>query len=215
MKTIWLIRHAESSANAGFASATPKSTPITERGRQQSELLAQSFCEKPDLIITSAYIRTKQTAEPTIQRFSQVAQEEWPVEEYTYLEPSRYSNTTMAERKPFVEEYWKRGDPFYQDGHGAETFAQFIERVQNVLGLLQTRQETNIFVFTHGYFIRAVVWTLLQTSKAVDAKAMNSFHLFFESIELPNTGIILCHSVSQTFFFGGISVSHLNRIVTG
>jgi len=45
MKLVRLIRHAESSANAGLATAAPDSIPLTENGLHQARELAESIVE--------------------------------------------------------------------------------------------------------------------------------------------------------------------------
>jgi len=55
MKEIWLIRHAESIANAGAATSQPSTIPLTDRGTQQAECVAASFTKQPDLVVLSPY----------------------------------------------------------------------------------------------------------------------------------------------------------------
>jgi len=43
MKTIWLIRHAESTANVGQKTTTPETIGLTDTGREQAECLADSI----------------------------------------------------------------------------------------------------------------------------------------------------------------------------
>ena len=40
--------------------------------------------------IRQFYLRTQQTAQPTIERFPEVPVAVWPIQEFTYLEPSRW-----------------------------------------------------------------------------------------------------------------------------
>ena len=51
--------------------------------------VATDWGETPSLIVTSLFLRTQQTAAPTIERFPDVPVEVWPIEEFTYLQPSR------------------------------------------------------------------------------------------------------------------------------
>ncbi|HKC86457.1 MAG TPA: phosphoglycerate mutase family protein, partial [Blastocatellia bacterium] len=119
-KNVWLIRHAESAGNAGLTTSRPDTIPLTGKGIDQASRLADSFTRPPTLIVTSPYIRTQQSARPTIERFPAVRREQWPVQEFTYLAPARYQDTTDADRWPFAEKYWSRCDPHYIDGEGAE-----------------------------------------------------------------------------------------------
>ncbi len=120
MPTVWFIRHAESEANAGLPSSSPIQVGLTAKGIKQAKQIALSFQKPPDLIITSPYMRTKQTAEPTLQRFPDVLHEEWPVHEFTYLTRFLDQPTTISDRRPTVNAFRQRRDPFYTDGEGAE-----------------------------------------------------------------------------------------------
>jgi broad specificity phosphatase PhoE len=64
MKEIWLIRHAESAANAGAVTSSPETIPLTEKGLQQARRVAAWFDKQPDIIAVSRYMRTQQTATP-------------------------------------------------------------------------------------------------------------------------------------------------------
>ena len=69
-KQILLIRHAESCANVGLKTSTPAEIPLTENGHEQARELAERIIEVPEIIITSPFIRTLQTAEPLLKKFS-------------------------------------------------------------------------------------------------------------------------------------------------
>jgi 2,3-bisphosphoglycerate-dependent phosphoglycerate mutase len=69
----WLIRHGQSETNAGGPSSDPAAVPLTPLGRWQAEQVAAAFAGAPALIVTSPYLRARQTVEPTISRFPAVA----------------------------------------------------------------------------------------------------------------------------------------------
>ena len=94
----------------GRAPATPAcpctdlaTIELTDKGWTQACDVAASWDEEPTLIVTSPFLRTQQTAAPTIERFSDVAVEVWPIEEFTYLQPSRWNDTLAADRAPHLE----------------------------------------------------------------------------------------------------------------
>ena len=74
----------------------------------------------------SPYDRTRGTAVPLVAQSPDVLVEEWPVQEFTYLEPGRFAGTTGAERRTHVDYYWKTRAPEYRDGPGAESFSDLI-----------------------------------------------------------------------------------------
>src|ERR1700733_9254103 len=116
-----LIRHGESTGNAGVPCDDLALLKLTKNGWQQAREVAEAWKEMPNLIVTSPYLRTQQTAQPTIARFPDVSVEAWPIQEFTYLEPSRWNGTLSVERKPYIEAYWRTGDPEFCDGPGAES----------------------------------------------------------------------------------------------
>ncbi|MCY1410560.1 Histidine phosphatase superfamily [compost metagenome] len=119
MKRVRLIRHGENVANAGQASRDDESIPLTPRGLQQATTVARSFTEAPDLIVVSPFVRAQLTAQETVTVFPWVAFETWPIQEFTYLKPARCVDTTVAQRREWVEAYWMRAAPEYSDGGGA------------------------------------------------------------------------------------------------
>jgi probable phosphoglycerate mutase len=195
MPTAWFIRHAESEANVGLPTTSPANVKLTNWGRKQAEYIARAFTNQPDIIVTSPYIRTKQTAIPTIERFPNSSQQEWPVQEFTYLSPSQCHGSTIEERRPLTHKYWQHMDPFYVDGEGAESFAQFIHRVQNILVHLNTYENEFIAIFSHEQFIRAVLWTLwLGDEQNVESNlnpaGMQHFRQFLTAFSMPNGSMI-------------------------
>lgn len=129
----------------------------------------------PSLIVTSPYLRTQQTAKPTIERFPNVPVEIWPIQEFTYLQPSRWNGTLSFERKPRIEEYWRAGDPEFCDGEGAESFCTLLRRTEDALRRLEDQPAgSKILVFSHGQFIQAVRMTVLYPS-ATDKERMEYF----------------------------------------
>lgn len=112
------IRHGESTGNAGMPCTDLAMIELTKRGQEQARHVAASWTDAPALIVTSPYIRTRQTAAPTIARFPDVSVDVWPIEEFTYLQPARWNGTRSAERMPHLERYWSEADPAYCDGEG-------------------------------------------------------------------------------------------------
>ena len=151
----WLVRHAESTANAGGRTKDPESTALSEHGHRQAQALR--LPGTPKRIVVSRYIRTRQTAEHTIARYPGAAVEVWPVEEYTFLDTSKYENTTQDERLPFAEAYFDRNDPHYRDGGDAESFYDVLSRAASTLDQLKTVEHPTV-VFTHGRFLQVLRW---------------------------------------------------------
>lgn len=221
MITVWFIRHAESESNAGLPTQDPASTKITAKGQQQASQIALSLPQAPALVVTSPYLRTKQTAEPTLERFPEALQSEWPVQEFTFLAPAQYHNTTVYQRRPLVNVYWQRCDPFYIDGEGAESFAGLVQRVQQVRSQIaqledelaaksQDKSEDKLVViFSHGRFIRAMLWLLLTNPIDINARTMRQFQHFSDALQVPNGAILKVQFRDSEFWISYLILSHL------
>jgi broad specificity phosphatase PhoE len=169
------IRHGESTANTGLASKDIASISLTDRGREQAQHIAAQWDETPSLIVTSPFLRTRQTAAPTIASFPGVPVETWPIEEFTYLQPGRWNGTSTAERRPHVEGYWSTADPHYCDGEGAESFADFLRRVEAIMTRLAEMPDGSlVYVFGHGQFIQAAR-SIVMDAELDDSGKMRAF----------------------------------------
>ena len=154
--TVYLIRHAESVSNAGDRPASHGGAELSSEGRRQAEALTARIGFRPDLIVVSPFVRTRQTAEPLRQKYPDVPVEEWPVQEFSFLDADRCADTTQEERRPLAEAYFARNDPDYVDGKDAESFNQLLARVDDMLTRLRALPgENKTVVFTHGNFMRA------------------------------------------------------------
>lgn len=186
---IWIIRHAESQSNAGLATMGPHKNALSKLGYRQSKCIPTAVKQSPDLIVTSPYLRTKLTAQPLIEKFPHTPIEVWPIQEFTYLNLPLDQLTTTHERKPLSKAYWDRCDPNYIDGTNAESLVQLMERVQTFFNQLQ-QQSGFIVIFTHGFFIKAMLWQILANPTIIDAVAMNRLLGFSRAFRVPNASIL-------------------------
>lgn len=212
MKEVRLIRHAESLANAGGATSTPRDIPLSDKGYLQARALADSIVDRPELIVLSPYIRTVETARPLLARFPDCPLETLPIQEFTYLAISRCRNTTYEQRKPMVEEYWSRCDPFYSDGDQAESLAELVNRARAFLRRVPDMEGELIFVFTHEQFIKTVMWEVSQPGHTIDGEFMAAFRTFSNSFAIPNTAVMkMMAGEDGEFTIGEIDTSHLPK----
>lgn len=209
MKEIRLIRHAESLANAGGTTSTPRDIPLSEKGHLQAKALADSIVDRPELIVLSPYVRTAETARPLLARFTDCPLEILPVQEFTYLAISRCRNTTYQQRKPMVEEYWSRCDPFYSDGDQAESLADLVNRARAFLRRAPELEGELIFVFTHEQFIKTVMWELLGLGHEINCEFMTAFRKFSNSFLIPNAAVTKMFFDDGEYMLGKIDSSHL------
>lgn len=198
MNKFFLIRHGESQANIGLATTDPKDAALTLRGEMQAKQIAAYLKEHTalNLIVTSRFLRSKQTAEPTRRAFSSdfhsIPHEEWDVEEFTYLSPAFFGHSTVHDRRPLVDSYWEMLQPSFTDGKGSESFKAFIGRVRICIRLLQnmTTGNENIAVFSHELFITAVLWSLDRDINDITPDSMKEFRAFFNKNRIPNGAIV-------------------------
>ncbi|MCX6969709.1 MAG: phosphoglycerate mutase family protein [Verrucomicrobia bacterium] len=206
-KLIRFLRHAQSAANAGFQTSDPSEIPLTTEGKAAAENAAIEYDgPAPELIVVSPFLRAKQTAGPFIARFPLAKVETTlPVQEFTYISPERCVETTFAERRPMVENYWRHAAPDYVDGPRAESFEGFIARVKDSITKLLAREEKSILVICHEMFIQAAEFYQQPTENPTNPDSMRGFHHFTLDFPVKNLGFWdftdfrdwKCHSVAR------------------
>jgi probable phosphoglycerate mutase len=175
---VLLVRHGQSVANAGGIPPDHITNPLTELGHAQAKALAEGFPCDPTLFLISPFLRARQTAEPLLKRFSATPVEEWPIQEFTFLEPSRHKGTNEEQQMPFILEYWERNDPAHLIGPGAESFTLFLDRTRDAIRRLSRMTGGGcIVVFTHGLLMQAFRLLLLFPN-ATDRELMLNFRRF-------------------------------------
>jgi 2,3-bisphosphoglycerate-dependent phosphoglycerate mutase len=194
LSNIFLIRHGESQSNAGMATLNPASVELTHLGMGQAECIADYLevhvC--PERIVTSCYLRARQTAAPTKSCFATVPVEEWPVHEFTYLSNDDFPTpSTVEDRKPLVDAYWELCNPRSVDGPGSESFEQFIARARDVMQrFAEVRIGQTVVIFSHEQFICAVYWLLKCKPERISSQAMRDFRAFLLENSIPNAGLL-------------------------
>ncbi len=190
VRRVWLVRHGQSESNAGLPTGGPGAAPLTELGQEQAARTALAFAEPPELIVSSPFLRARQTAEATAARFPEVPREEWQVQEFTFLGRLHGPNTTGAQRRPHAEKYWGMADPSHVHGGDGESFKALITRARAFLDRLADRPENGLIaVFTHGIFMKAVIWSLFTGVTDPDEEAMRGFRQFNGACDIPNCSV--------------------------
>ncbi|MBH1965374.1 MAG: histidine phosphatase family protein [Comamonadaceae bacterium] len=154
---LWLVRHGQSTANAGAPASDPLQTPLTSLGLEQARAAALQVGVAPDLLVASPMRRAAQTADALHARWPETSRETWPISEFTYLSPPRCIGTTGPQRSEWVSDYWDRCLPEHVDGEGAESFAAFMSRVRDFHDRATARGGFIVAV-GHGQFFRAYAW---------------------------------------------------------
>jgi 2,3-bisphosphoglycerate-dependent phosphoglycerate mutase len=205
-KQVRLIRHGQSEANIGLPSVDG-TTPLTELGHEQARRIAAAFDTAPELIVISPQRRARQTAQPTVDRYPEAPRQEWPVHEFHHLPAFADGVVTLDFLLPHLAAYWERADP-HERHPGKESFTDLLDRAEDLLRRLAERPEDRIAVFSHGTFLRAVLYVVTATAERTPA-GMRDFHAYHEANPLPN-GVIVELGYPGPFV-AKTSVAHLDR----
>lgn len=154
-----LIRHGQSKANSGESTAGDVTQiPLSEQGRHDAKLFAESLHldRVPELLVCSENLRSRQTAEIIQEvRFPEVPLETWgSTQEFHFLDFGA-TQTTVAERKPLVDQYWNQCDPYRKDP-GAESWSDFYGRCIALDRKLAAYPATSLLIVSHGYVMSAL-----------------------------------------------------------
>lgn len=162
MKTIWLIRHAQSTSNAGAAAQDPASIPLSPLGQLQAQTLlpqvqahAAALGATPATIHVSPFGRTLHTALPCATAYPDATIVTGQHQELTYLSPSACAGLTSPQRNSMVDAYWSAAEPDAVHGEGAESFTAFMQRVRQFDATLAALPDAWHLVFGHGQFLWA------------------------------------------------------------
>jgi len=155
---IYLVRHAESTANAGeLTDDDPIDVPLSNLGIGQAYSLAEQITKEPNFIISSPLIRAIQTAEPLANKFNKHIEIWQELAEFHYLDLSRLDSNSYPERRYARRRYYDRDDPKYIDGPEAESYSQFLERVDRAIDQIRPLGGNNTtYIFSHEITIWAI-----------------------------------------------------------
>jgi len=176
-------------ANLGGYTEDFASIPLTEHGKEQAAAVARQWSAAPDLIVVSPFTRTRQTAQPTMDRFPQVPVEYWPVQEFANVAAAVWRGTVHETRGPAMEAWWQRLDAEYRDGEGAETFSEFMQRVAGVVERLRRLPQKRVLLFTHGYFLQGMRLHLLDVA-GTDIENIVRFRPFDKEYPVRNCAMV-------------------------
>lgn len=183
------IRHGESMANIGQWDGGFAEIPLTNLGEKQAEILAGTWDFTPDLIVVSPYLRTQQTAAPTIARFPDVPVETWPIHEFTFWDPAYWGASPDATFE-MIERFWRDADPDYRHDPRTESFRDLLNRTENALAQVAARPELDrVLLFTHGHFMQALRHTLYWPEWSAREKMAN-FRAYDDAHRVKNTQTI-------------------------
>lgn len=201
MKKIYLIRHAQSEANAGHALRPNHAINITEYGKGQAMELADwlnaHITEPVSDIFVSQYVRTHQTAQPYLTSQTRTPTVIEDLHEFNFLDFDNIKDLSFDEMRAIADEFWLKPSE-YQDGEMTDSFAHFVQRVRNVRAYFDTLPDGTYVVFTHGMWIGMLMWQIL-IGDSPRVLNMQKFHQFELMVRPKNCEVFLyqTHGVTK------------------
>lgn len=185
MKTVYFVRHGESTSNAGSVGGRPDDQ-LTDLGLKQAELIAER-CSKLNLdqLVTSSMRRAVDTGNAISRRLglkptaSSLFNER---QKSPHIEGQPHAN---QEVQRFHEEWWQHfGDPDFHP-EGTETFFDLRDRALSALRWLEEQPGQTIGVVSHGLFLRVILTAVVFGQKMTPHECRCLMHGF----QTNNTGL--------------------------
>lgn len=162
VSTIYVVRHAESDANAGHYFASQSDSKVSPRGREQVERLVRAFAKtRVHAVYSSDLSRAFDTVEPIArERGLAVRTDEGLRERHM----GRLTGMTFDEVKAQMPEVWHRlvaRDPRLRPPDGESQY-DLGERVKKTLArIVPNHRGESIVIGSHGVTINHIVRQLL------------------------------------------------------
>jgi broad specificity phosphatase PhoE len=161
MKNIYFVRHGESEGNQARLYQSAE-TSLSEKGHSQAKLIADRFSNiEVEIIISSDYIRAKQTAEYISQMTGKdiIENSLFRERKRPCIQENRSKHIPeLQEIDEKIEKNWDNLDWRYSD---EENFVDLRQRAKKCFEFLENRQEDNIVVVTHKNFLHCLLWYCL------------------------------------------------------
>jgi len=150
---IIFVRHGESEANVAKTYNDNGLSPLTEKGQKQAQQLAQDL-GKVDVILSSPFLRTQQTATPLAEKLG------LSIETRDYLKELNHGRYADAAYDEFVAEERKKffDDADHKFGDTGESFNDLVARGELLREeILEKYSGKTVVVVTHGHPVKAFI----------------------------------------------------------
>lgn len=163
---IFLIRHGESTKNAGECTLDDWKVPLTNKGNQQALQLGKDllrYCNDNNIklansvMISSPYIRAKQTAHNINQSLKLPLLINYSLSEYQHENSESINiiqneiNQNLLKHSPMLENIYKTQTKFNPN----ENEVEIVLRAKSLITSLKKLPYDNIFIISHKGFIKA------------------------------------------------------------
>ncbi|MDP2789474.1 MAG: histidine phosphatase family protein [bacterium] len=196
-KIIYFVRHGESELNAKGVRQGPEGS-LNEKGREQSLETAKKFPRqkgKPQVIFSSPYERTKETAEILAKELNMEVK-------YSDLLIERKNPSEIVGKKGELKDVQQIVDridnSFHEDNlrySDEENFVDLKKRAKKLLRFIRRQSEDRIIMVTHGIFLKMVVAYMIY-GKKLTASQYNELS-YFNPIN--NAGMTICVLIPHWF----------------
>ena len=187
--TLWIIRHGESSGNVARDAADlgrlsvidiserDVDVPLSPLGHEQSTALAQWFADKPSgerptIVITSPYLRARQTADPIRELGGVDPNAVWVVDERLREKEfgilDRLTRYGIEEKFPDQAEARARIGKFYHRPPGGESWCDVILRLRSVLDTISLHHSapgSRVLIVAHQVIVLCLRYLLEEMSE--------------------------------------------------
>jgi broad specificity phosphatase PhoE len=161
LKNVYLVRHGQSVDNNAPIFQRIEA-PLSERGVEQAKMIAKRASKiEFDELVSSPYIRAKQTAEfieNTTEKKAKLSELFVERIKPTRLNGMMHGDPIAEELKEKWEESLFKSGLWCEDG---ENYDDLIKRADDALNFLNNLEAKNIFVVTHGFFLRTIISRVL------------------------------------------------------
>lgn len=195
-KTIYFMRHAQSAANEQEILASRQQFPLTERGRQDAEAIAEQFTRTTTLgrVVASPLVRAQQTAAPFARRIGLTVETDKRI---TEQELGVYSGMSYAqlESEPDYEHDRTQRWTWVPKG-GGESYEMIAQRLEPFFAELDRADDATVLYVSHAVTLRLVRARLERTlPKYPEEIAKNG-----EIWKVDYNGSTQVHRVESLFF---------------
>jgi 2,3-bisphosphoglycerate-dependent phosphoglycerate mutase len=186
---LWIVRHGQSAGNVARDLADAEGhamidipfrdvdVPLSELGRRQAEALGQYFsglpeAEQPEVILSSPYVRARQTAGAICEALHDVCPPRGPITDERLREREfgvldRLTTAGIHERFPEQAEHRALLGKFYHRPPGGESWADVILRLRSALDTVSLHHaDKRVMIVCHQVVVLCLRYILEELDEA-------------------------------------------------